>query len=234
MILEAVAGLNSLLNLVPLPDRLTIIPLTEVGPVPIPAGEPYVAMFNPENFPVNEQYEYATRRIDGIREPQPYFKHIKAQEFNFDLLVDGTGASGESRNCSDDIEKFKRTVGFNGAIHRPNLLVVVWGKFIRTCILTNMDVEYSLFKKDGTPLRAKIKVKFREHVPILENLLKLNLQSPDLTHRRTAVEGDTLWRMCYRIYGDARFYLEAARVNNMTTFRQLKPGTELNFPQLER
>ena len=175
MILEAAAGLNSLLNLVPMPDRLTVIPLLEVGPVPVPAGEPYVAMFNPEQYPLNEQYVYSERRLPGVKEPQPYFNHIKAEEFSFDFVIDGTGASGEKRDVTKDIDKFRRTVGFNGIIHRPNLLVVVWGKFIRTCILSKIDIKYNLFKQDGTPLRATISATFKEHVPMLEMLLNLDL-----------------------------------------------------------
>ncbi len=40
--------------------------------------------------------------------------------------------------------------------------------------------------------------------------------------------------MCYRIYGDPKYYLEVAKVNGLGNFRFLKPGTDLIFPPIEK
>uniref|UniRef100_A0AAU6WLI4 LysM domain-containing protein n=1 Tax=Chryseobacterium endophyticum TaxID=1854762 RepID=A0AAU6WLI4_9FLAO len=58
--------------------------------------------------------------------------------------------------------------------------------------------------------------------------------SPDLTHKRTIQDGDTLPLMTERIYGDSKYYLEVAKVNNLINFRQLVPGEELYFPPIEK
>jgi nucleoid-associated protein YgaU len=46
--------------------------------------------------------------------------------------------------------------------------------------------------------------------------------------------GDTLPLMCYRIYGDPKYYLQVAEANGLDNFRRLKPGTDIFFPPLEK
>ena len=58
--------------------------------------------------------------------------------------------------------------------------------------------------------------------------------SPDLTHRRVVVEGDTLPQLCREIYGSPEHYLRVAQVNGLDDFRDLSPGQELFFPPYER
>jgi len=83
-------------------------------------------------------------------------------------------------------------------------------------------------------LRAIGKAKFSESIsPKLEAAEKKN-ESPDVTHKRTVQAGDTLPLMTERIYGDSKYYLEVAKINNLVNFRQLKPGQELFFPPLEK
>ena len=59
---------------------------------------------------------------------------------------------------SDEIKKIERIVyTYNGDIHRPNYVQVQWGKNINfNSVLKSFDTTYTLFRPDGTPLRAKI------------------------------------------------------------------------------
>ena len=61
-----------------------------------------------------------------------------------------------------------------------------------------------------------------------------NNSSPDLSHVKLAKRGDTLPLMCQDIYGDVNMYLEVARVNGITNFRDLEPGTEILFPPIKK
>jgi nucleoid-associated protein YgaU len=61
-----------------------------------------------------------------------------------------------------------------------------------------------------------------------------NNASPDLTHVRVVKDGDSLPLMCYRIYGDARYYMDVARTNGLVNFRSLTPGTKLVFPPFDK
>ena len=44
--------------------------------------------------------------------------------------------------------------------------------------------------------------------------------------------GDTLPLLCYQIYQDCTYYIDVAKINNLTNFRDLKPGIKLQFPPL--
>jgi nucleoid-associated protein YgaU len=45
----------------------------------------------------------------------------------------------------------------------------------------------------------------------------------------TVEAGDTLPLLCYRVYGDSRYYLAVAAHNRLDDFRGLQPGTLLCF-----
>ena len=59
-------------------------------------------------------------------------------------------------------------------------------------------------------------------------------QSADLPHIRKVRAGDTLPLMCFRIYGDSKYYLDVAAANGLDNFRSLVPGTEIRFPPIDK
>lgn len=91
-----------------------------------------------------------------------------------------------------------------------------------------------MFSPQGLPLRAVLKTTFKEYTEDTKRNALENKSSPDLTHVRTVKEGDTLPLMTQRIYGDAKYYLEIAKINGLTNFRKLEPGSELVFPPIEK
>lgn len=231
---SAVAGgVGELLNLVPTPGKLTIIPVSEYFP-PKLAGPPYVAMFNPENWQTQDNIQYNDAQSLGGKDSQQRFQYQGTKTLSIDLIVDGTGAGGETREVLVDILALQKTTGFNGDEHRSNKLIVIWGTQIFKGVLQTMSVKYTLFRANGTPLRATVSLGFGGDTPRLESILQMNLKSADLTHRRTVKSGDRLDLLCQNIYRDSRYYLEVAEKNRLTSFRKLPVGDELIFPPVEK
>jgi hypothetical protein len=229
------SGLTSAASPFTDPGKLTIIPVLEVGvPIPVPLNIAFVAMFNPDTLTVDSDVEYDKSAAAGSVASQMRFSRIKPRQFNFEILLDGTGASGEHREVMIDINIFRKVTGFFGDIHRPAYLLLVWGTFIVKCVLTKMSVKYTLFRENGTPLRATISASFTEYMTKQDLVRFMNLASPDLTHILEVRAGDKLPLMCHRNYNDSRYYLEIARVNGLVNFRSLKPGQKLVFPPLEK
>jgi nucleoid-associated protein YgaU len=111
----------------------------------------------------------------------------------------------------------------------------VWGEnSIFKGRVTEVSINHKLFKPDGTPIRASATVKFRSSIEEQKRAAQENRSSPDLTHVRKIKFGDTLPLMCYRIYGDPKYYLQVAEANGLDNFRRLKPGTDIFFPPLEK
>lgn len=194
----------------------------------------YIGMFNPEKYSVASQFSYQNDRRPGGTGSELRFNRIEPRSFNFEFLVDGTGASGDKREVIVDVALFRLTCGFVGDTHRPTYLILQWGTFLARCVLTSLTVDYTLFRSDGTPLRAVMKAAFKEYtLPALE-LLQNFLSSPDVTHERTVTATDRLDLMSYKIYKDSKYYMELARVNNLNQFKKLKVGDKIIFPPVEK
>lgn len=216
----------------------------------------YTVQVNPSSYTLNHLLEYSYQRGQGMSGSEAVYSGSPPTHLNFEFLFDGTGvvprpstlgdiplvgaiASALSPDdpfvVMDEIKKFNSLVYvYDGKIHRPRLLLLIWGTLVFPCVLSSVEYRFTLFKEDGTPLRAVAKCAFCESVPTAEAELRRNAASPDLTHLRDVRDGDTLPLLAYDIYGDARFYLEVARVNRLFNFRRLRPATRLSFPPLDK
>jgi hypothetical protein len=228
------SGLDALMNLVPSYGKVTFLPVSKFDPVPIPNGPPFIAMFNPETWQRKEEYVYEDKQPKGENEATQVFGLIKSPEISFELLIDGTGASGVNKEVTAEIALLKRTVGFNGGEHRPNKLFIIWGYFMFPGVLSSMDINYTLFRPNGTPLRAKITLTFKRDNEVKSKILQMNLLSSDLTHMRIIQQNQRLEQVSTAIYDSNRFHLEVAKANNLTSFRQDLTGRNLEFPPIEK
>lgn len=202
----------------------------------------FTAPINPDSFSKNFKIEHDVKRASGNSGQEVKFKATAPEELKLDFIFDGTGTmegyTGKYREMSvhDQLQEFITTIyTFDGNIHRPKFLLLVWGTEIRfRCVLTNLDINYTLFHSDGSPIRAKASCTFLDYVAKEERLAKENRRSPDLTHYRKVKQGDRLDLMTHRIYNNPSYFMQVARVNGLTTIRELKPGTELYFPPINK
>jgi nucleoid-associated protein YgaU len=195
----------------------------------------YRALVNPDKYTENCEIHFDRRQSPGT--PNTALKFLKAtpKNLNIELLFDGTGILSPNRtDVPADIDSFKKIAyTYNGGIHKPNYLKVIWGKGIRfQCQLTTLTINYTMFRSDGTPLRARATVAFKEYQSPKEICAKTNNSSPDMTHECIVKAGDTLPALTNRIYGDSSHYLKVAAYNKLDSFRYLVPGTTLYFPPL--
>ena len=202
------------------------------------SGGDFETLVNPENYTIAYKPEYEEQQGQGTSATQPKFLRIAPQDLTLELLFDSTGVFEDSdltNGIISRIEDFKKLVfEYDGDIHKPRYLVVKWGTLLFKGSLVDLNIEYKLFAPDGTPLRAVAKLGLKGSVDPDLRAARENNRSPDLTHYRKVIDGETLPLMTHRIYGDSKYYLEVARVNNITNFRKLEAGQELFFPPLEK
>ena len=199
----------------------------------------FSTLINPEKYTYHYKIETDDTQASGTSTISPKFNKKLPENLELDFVFDRSGVingyTSSDDGIIDDIEKFKKVIlDYNGDEHKPNYLIISWGTLLFKGALTEMDVEFKLFKPDGTPIRAVAKAKFQGFVEDNLRAAKENNKSPDLTHYRTVKEGDTLPLMAFNIYGDSKYYLEVARVNNIINFRKLKTGQKLFFPPLQK
>lgn len=193
----------------------------------------FEAFVNPSELTLGYEVEYDGAQGLGTTNSRQTFQRVKPGELTLALFLDGTGANGRPLDVQRKVDEFHAVTGYNGNIHRPNYLKVVWGTLpVRKCVLGSASIAYKLFRPDGVPLRAVITATFTDHADDRTRVATAADQSPDLTHLRIVKAGDTLPSMCFAIYGDPRLYLEVAGANGIDHFRDLRPGTRLFFPPL--
>jgi hypothetical protein len=190
---------------------------------------------NPNEITLAYEMEYDAAQGSGTTGSRMNFKKVKPGEMSLTFFIDGTGANGKLIDVQQKVEEFQTVTGYNGNIHRPNYLKVVWGTLqVKRCVLKSASIAYKLFKPDGVPLRAVITATFTDSSDDQTRVALAQDQSPDLTHVRQVKAGDNLPMMCFTIYGDPHYYLEVARANRIDAFRTLRPGTKIFFPPLEK
>lgn len=198
-------------------------------------GLEFTAMFNPTTFNRKLEIEYADGQGFGTSSASKKFKKIKPQDYDMELLIDGTGASGPKKDVPTEISSFMKVCAeYNGEKHRPNYLLISWAKLVLKAVLTSVDVSYTMFDKDGTPLRARITASFSGTVDDDLRSKEEKNSSPDLTHLRIVRQGDTLPLMSERIYGDSKYYIQVAQANGLKNFRNIQPGERLFFPPIKK
>lgn len=213
-------------------QKLTITAYKDEKFTTTPIGS-YSLQINPESYTHNHTASYNPAQSTDTAGTTTQYDTIKPETVSFSFYLDGTGVVSDLK-LRDSIKEFKQLVyQYNGKIHSPNYLLLVWGSLSFKCRLTKLDIEYTLFDPDGMPLRAKLTPSFEQFLSA-DDLAKIsNKNSPDMTHLRYAGAGDSLPSMCHRIYGDSRHYLMVANQNGLTDFRHLKPGQPIVFPPLD-
>ncbi|MTI22456.1 LysM peptidoglycan-binding domain-containing protein [Fulvivirga sp. RKSG066] len=193
-------------------------------------------MINPSSIAHSHSINYNADQAPDTIGPENKFKNVGPESVSFELVFDGTGATGEVRDVHEEIEKLKEaTYYYIGEEHQTPFVQLSWGtSFTFYGRLTSLEVTHTMFSPDGTSIRAKAKVAFENSMDPETQAKKTNKSSPDLSHVVTVKMGDNLPMLCEKIYGDSSYYLQVARVNNLVNFRNLEPGAELMFPPVKK
>ncbi|PWJ57471.1 hypothetical protein CLV98_107179 [Dyadobacter jejuensis] len=213
--------------------NLKIIPTAKEG---YPIGVPFITMFNPENFTLQETITHACEPNPGHEGEAHKYKQTKARTFSITFTLDGTGVnSPKVIPVILQVALFREaTTLINGLLHKPNYLIVQWGTFISRCQLTSSSIEYNLFDQTGLPLRAKVTATFTEWTDNAFSAITSMLSSPDLTHLYSVQERDILPTIVFKTYRDQRYYLQVARANKLKNFRKLQPNSQLTLPPISK
>ena len=203
------------------------------------ADDSFEALINPVTYTLDYKLKFSeSGQGHGTSGKQLKYEYTAPEEITFEFLFDDTGIiDGKPRDSiAEDIKKFKKVlIEYKGDAHEPRHFKLVWGEnSIFKGRVTEVSITYKMFKHDGTPIRAIAKVKFKSSIEEQKRAAKENKSSPDLTHIRKMKSGDTLPLMCFRIYGDPKYYLQVAKVNELGNFRNLAPGTEIVFPPIAK
>lgn len=188
-------------------------------------------LVNPVEYSENSGIIY--NNPQSVGEKSPTFKGLEGKKFSMKFYLDNTGVIIGSNSIDDSIKKLEKVCEkYVGKTHETPFLKVVWGTLNFKGRLSSKSVKYTLFAADGEPLRAEVDLQISQFVDVETEEKEKNTSSPDLSHLFTVKAGDTLPQLCKEVYGSIGYVTDVARVNGLSGFRHLAPGTKLFFPPL--
>ncbi|MCU0432825.1 MAG: LysM peptidoglycan-binding domain-containing protein [Bacteroidia bacterium] len=237
--------LNSLANLGRLNKNLIDISKIKTS------GSAFEVLYNPKAFKRNYALTLVDLQTTNPAVPPPVANTGKENgTMSFEFIFDATGASPTSalniknkietfKNSFDGVEKeikeFLKTVySTNKDGHSANPVIIVWGPNFFAGQFKSVSINYTLFDRQGKPLRATVNAEFVEDDRSKNADITNVLRSPDVTKTYTVKAGDTLTLLAKEMYDDESLYLEIARINQLRNYRKLTPGKVLVFPPIKK
>ncbi|HED36066.1 MAG TPA: peptidoglycan-binding protein [Gammaproteobacteria bacterium] len=219
--------------------EITACSLDSSGQFSPDEDDKFEVMINPSGYKCEKNISYNKQESIGRVGKSLNYSQTMEDKVNFEIVIDGTGVVNlpvpgiGSDDVATQIESLNEVLGYDGSEHEPKYSRLVWGSFIFYGRMTTYTTSYTLFKPDGSPLRAKVSLAFSSSVSDQQEKLETNKTSPDLSHIVEIKAGDTLPQLCNKIYKDPSYYIDIAKVNRLDNFRQLKAGEKLLFPPLK-
>jgi nucleoid-associated protein YgaU len=194
--------------------------------------------FNPEEYTLNRDINYAQAAIPGRSSPLLQFAHGNLQTLDLELLIDSyeahTGASANAAGADVRplVKKVTDLMQIDPTTHAPPVLLFVWGSLSLTCVLAKASQKFIMFRPDGVPVRARIVVTFNEFTnPDLE-AKDVKRETADYTKVHVVAEGETLTAISSRVYDNPALWRPIAIRNRIDDPRRLAVGIRLQVPHL--
>jgi nucleoid-associated protein YgaU len=106
-----------------------------------------------------------------------------------------------------------------------------WGVFKFVSVITNMTQKFTLFKNDGTPIRAKVDVTFTQYKDVNDYPGQNPTSGGGPIQRVWRVtQGDRLDTISAAVYGDPTRWRVIAEYNGITNPLALRNGQSLTIP----
>jgi hypothetical protein len=194
-----------------------------------------ICQFNPAKFSISKEMNWVEKPDIGGIVPDVVFGGGRTQELTVDLFFDSTDTGEDVRIRYMALKKMTWVSLLNMNLKTgkgsPPRCLFQWGKFLAfTAVIKRITEDFSLFKADGTPLRADVKVTFQEVKLITKG------QNPTTRSEPTRVwvvhQEERLDWIAYREYGDPAYWRHIAETNDLANPMDLRPGQVLRLVPL--
>ena len=186
-------------------------------------------MFNPEEYSLNRDNNFASQAIPGLSSPLLQFAHGNLRTLDMELLFDTYEKRSDVRL---ETEKLIHLMEIDPALHAPPVLIVSWASLQFRCVLTKANQKFLLFLDNGSPVRARITASFTEFIDAEHEALQVKRETADFTKRHTVIQGETIAGIANQYYSDPTLWRPIAVLNRIDNPRELRAGQPLAIPSL--
>jgi len=189
--------------------------------------EEIYVMFNPDRYSLRKSNQFASHSIPGTNNPHIQFVSGDAETLSVELFFDTYTYENGKDVRKEHVDKISNLLQIDEHLHAPPACTFVWGKHPFTGIVENVDRNFTMFNEQGIPVRATITLTLKQY-----GKQQQPKSSPDRTKRHVIKEGDSLWLIAAKEYGDASKWKIIASTNNINDPLHIEPGTQLTIPPL--
>lgn len=203
-------------------------------------------LFNPKELSVEKSNHFAEITIPGLSSSVLQFVRGNSRIITLELFFDTYEERKDVREYTDLItgwdagviqSKLKQSkkglMDIDSELHAPPVCLFIWGNFVFQCIIERVTKRFTMFLPEGIPVRATLNVTLKEYKELDIQVKELDLHSANITKKWIVKEGDTLWLIADKEYGNPAEWKLIAEANGIENPRYLKPGQELILPAKE-
>lgn len=206
-------------------------------------------MFNPEEYTLNKDINYAQTGVPGLSGPITQFVNGNLGTLEMELFLDTYEEHRENNKvlnrAGEDVRTLTRKITdlmvINPQTHAPPVLIfnpvvslshrgAAMQSF--TCVLARVNQRFIMFLPDGTPVRARLQVTFNEFTNAELEAKEIKRETVDFSKIYTVAQGETLSTIAWRTYGNPRLWRPIALRNGIDNPRVLSAGMQLIVPHL--
>ena len=217
------AALTSFLSAVP---AMLLVFLSTKVPIPIPMP----LQFKPTELTFVKKNNWITKKGSMKDAADAVYGGGQPEELDLDLFFDETDTQLDVRVHTTPLRKLVSRVPL---MDKPPLVIFMWGTVLSKMSYVNkVDVKYTYFRPDGTPLRAEVKVHLMEWHDKLLSLAQNPTTRSEARKTWVVTEGQTLDWIAYQEYNNPAHWRHIADVNNLDDPLDLRPGQILKLTPL--
>lgn len=238
-----------------LPNPNQVMPLAKMCITNKATNKKIYVMYNPESYVQERGAKYSETPGLASNMPSIQFVHGSSETLQMELFFDtywagslmvGGSLTDKAKLLATaalpaptkmDVRKFTSKIYdlmiINASTHVPPLLKIEWSSLQFEGHLVNCSQKFTMFNQRGTPVRATLDVTFKQYMKPTKIAAMRPNESPDTAKYRMVHQGDSLWGLSGREYGQCESWRVIADANGIDNPRLLDTGELLQLPALK-
>ena len=120
-------------------------------------------MYNPEEVKLEQGNTFAEIAVPGLDSVPIQYVHGKVRTLSMELFFDTYDSGDDVRIHTGPIVRLLDT---QPQTHAPPVLLFSLGQLQLTCVLVDAGQRFTMFRRDGTPVRCTMSVRLQEYVRV--------------------------------------------------------------------
>ena len=200
------------------------------------AGDQIEILYYPPEYSYEKTNSFSDIPVPGLESPFLQFSKGNSASISLEVFYDTYESGVDVRDYTDQLTDLMK---IDTGLHAPRPLQFIWGTLDEPfdCVLESVTKKFTMFRSDmgpdqAIPVRARLTIRLKEFKTGL-NERERALSSPDKTKLYIIKQGDSLWEIANKEYGNPMLWRYIAEKNNIDNPRIIEAGRGLIIPPVE-